>query len=192
MGQMSEILVLARLRVMATDTQLQSYRDQLQSLAPNREGLHGFSLWRSLEADGGILQVMRYPNKEAADQALQALVGSKFGPLVASITIDPPDVVLVDVKHEKGKTLEHASVGSLLSFVIRFSDPGQQAELERDAEEVLGELAFIPGFLGSFWGNNVALNEEIVSIVIWSDRESLESSIPTSHKVKLQRWQKAF
>jgi len=189
---MSEIVVLARLRVMATDAQLQSYRDQLQTLGPNREGLRGFSLWRSIEADGGILQVMRYADQAVANNALKSLMESKVGPLVATITIDPPDVVLVAPKHQKGKSFEDASAGSFLSFVVRFSDPGQQEELERDADEVLGELAYIPGFLGSFWGNNVALNEEIVSIVTWADRDALESSIPKSHKVKLQRWQKAF
>jgi len=177
---------------MATDKQLLSYRDELKKLEPNQKGLRGFSTWRSLEADGAILQIWRYSDQGIANDALKALVGSKAGPMVASLTIDPPDVVVVSPRHQKGKPFEEAPVGSLLSFVIRFSDPGQQEELERDADEVLSELAFIPGCLGSFWGNNVTLPEEIVSLVSWADVASLESSVPKSHKVKLQRWQKAF
>lgn len=192
MGSMSEIFVLARLRVMASDAQLMNYRNQMQALAPNMEGLKGFSAWRSVDEDGGVLQVLRYVDQTVADNALKSLIESKVGPLVASFTIDPPDVVLVTPKHQKGVPFEEAPVGAQMSFVIRFSDPGQQEELEMDTELVLNELAYIPGYLGSFWGNNVALNEEIVSIVTWKDRESLQKSIPTSHRVKLQRWQKAF
>ena len=53
------------------------------------------------------------------------------------------------------------------------------------------ELAYIPGYLGSIWGSDVNLNEEIISMVFWSSQEALESSIPTSHKVKIARYQRA-
>lgn len=192
MRQMSEIIVLARTRVMATDALLRNYRDQLQELAPNKAGLAGISTWRSLGADGGLMQLLRYTDQAAADDALEALMDSKLGPLVASVTMDPPDVVLISPKKKHGKSFEDVPDGSYCSLAIRFSDPGQQADLELDTEEVLSELAYIPGFLGSAWGNNVALKEEIVSLALWADKDSLESSIPTSHKVRLQRWQKAF
>lgn len=192
MNQMSELFVIARLRVMATDAQLQGYRNQLVDLEANRKGLLGISTWRSLEPDGGLMQIMRYPDQTSADDALEALMSSKVGPLVASVTIDPPDVAVVTPKSVHGKSLEDVPVGGFASFAIRFSDPGQQEDLERDTIEVLAELAYIPGYLGSAWGNNVALPEEIVSIVTWSSQEALLSSIPSSHKVKIQKWQKAF
>lgn len=189
---MSELFVIARLRVMATDAQLQGYRNQLVDLEANRKGLLGISTWRSLEPDGGLMQIMRYPDQTSADDALEDLMSSKVGPLVASVTIDPPDVAVVTPKSVHGKSLEDVPVGGFASFAIRFSDPGQQEDLERDTIEVLAELAYIPGYLGSAWGNNVALPEEIVSIVTWSSQEALLSSIPSSHKVKIQKWQKAF
>jgi hypothetical protein len=98
----------------------------------------------------------------------------------------------VSPKHQHGKTFEDAPSGSFASLAIRFSDPGQQEDLEMDTSEVLAELAFIPGYIGSTWGNNVALNEEIVSVVLWANQEALLSSIPNSHKVRIQKWQKAF
>jgi hypothetical protein len=192
MIQMPEVIVLARTRVMATDAQLLMYRNKLQELESNRLGLDGITTWRSLEPDGGLLQIMRYANQHSADDALSDLINSKIGPLVASITIDPPDVLLMNPKKHSGKSPENVPVGGFCSFAVRFSDPGQQEELEMDTEEVLAELAFIPGYLGSMWGNNVALSEEIVSLAFWSSREALDSSIPNSHKVRLQRWQKAF
>jgi hypothetical protein len=192
MKPMSEILVIARLRVMATDALLLSYRNQLKELEPNREGLTGITSWRSADADGGLMQIMRYASPDAADRGLRALMESKLGPMVASVTIDPPDVTTVIPKKQHGKHFEDVPIGSFISFAIRFSDPGQQEELEMDTDEVLSELAFIPGYMGSMWGNTVAMGEEIVSIVIWSTQEALLSSIPQTHKVKIQKWQKAF
>ncbi len=192
MEQMSEVLVIARLRVMATDDQLRNYRDQLVTLGPNKEGLLGISSWRSVEADGGFMQIMRYSDRKIADEALEALVKSKIGPMVSSVTIDTPDVAMVETKKFRGVRGADVPAGSYCSFAMRFSDPGQQEDLERDTEEVLAELAFIPGYLGSIWGNSVALEEEIISIVYWNSLEALQSSIPTSHKVRLQKWQKIF
>ncbi len=189
---MSELLVIARLRVMATDALLQSYRNELLALEANKKGLLGISTWRSLEPDGGLMQIMRYPNQEAADDALEALMQSKVGPLVASVTIDPPDVAGMSPKNKHGISFEEAPIGAFASFAMRFSDPGQQEDLERDTHEVLAELAFIPGYLGSIWGNNVSLPEEIISIVTWATQDALMQSIPSSHKVKIQKWQKAF
>jgi len=189
---MSEITVIARLRVMATDLQLKAYRDEVVSLEPNKRGLLGASTWRSLEPDGGVMTIMRYVDSAVAEEALEALVSSNAGPMVASLSIDPPDVILMAPKSNKGKTFEEIPVGSLLSLAVRVSDPGQQEELELDTDEVLSELSYIPGYLGSYWGNNVTLNEEILSLVTWANMDALESSIPTSHKVKIQRWQKAF
>ncbi len=189
---MSEVIVIARLRVMATDAQLLSYRNQVEDLPTNRDHLLGISSWRSLEPDGGFMQIMRYPSSEVAESAFEDLMQSKVGPLVASLTIDPPDVALVNPRSKHGKSFEEIPVGSFASFAMRFSDPGQQEELELDTDEVLAELAYIPGYLGSVWGNNVALNEEIISIVTWATQEALMSSIPTSHKVKIQKWHKAF
>lgn len=189
---MSEVIVIARLRVMATDAQLLGYRNQMAELQANRENLLGVSSWRSLEADGGFMQIMRYPSTDAADEALEDLMQSSVGPLVASLTIDPPDVAVVSPRRKHGKTFEEVPIGGFASFAMRFSDPGQQEELELDTDEVLAELAYIPGYLGSLWGNNITLPEEIVSIVTWATEEALISSIPKSHKVKVQKWQKAF
>lgn len=192
MNQMSEVLMIARLRVMTTDAVLNSYHAQVQQLEPNQRGLLGFSFWRSLEPDGGLMQVMRYKDRQVADDALEALVQSKVGPLVASVTLDPPDVALVTPKKKHGQRFEEVPVGSLCSLAIRFSDPGQQEELELDTDEVLAELAYIPGYLGSIWGNSISMNEEIISAVLWSSEEALMSSIPVSHKVMIQKWQKAI
>lgn len=189
---MSELLVIARLRVMATDAQLQGYRNQMVELETNKKSMLGISTWRSLEPDGGLMQIIRYPDKTSADRALQDLMPSKVGPMVASVTIDPPDVAVVAPKKKHGKSFEELPVGAFASFAMRFSDPGQQEELEQDTDEVLAELAFINGYQGSMWGNNIALNEEIVSLVTWSTQEALLSSIPKTHKVKVQKWQKAF
>lgn len=189
---MSEVLVIARLRIMASDEQLRDYRSQMEALEPNREGLLGISTWRSLEADGGVMQIMRYSDRAVADRALAALVSSRVGPLVASFTIDPPDVAMLTPQKVHGKRGADVPDSSFCSFAMRFSDPGLQEELELDTEEVLSELSYIPGYLGSIWGNNVALNEEIISLVYWADEAAMLSSIPKSHKVRIQKWQKVF
>jgi len=188
---MSEVIVIARLRVMATDQQLARYREQLEQLEPNQRGLLGFSFWRSLEPDGGIMQIMRYRDQKVADDALEALIQSKAGPLVQSVTIDPPNVDLMVPKKQHGKQPEEVPVGSFISFAQRYADPGLQEDLELDTEEVLAELAYIPGYLGSIWGNDVTLGEEIISLAIWSSEDALMSSIPTSHKVRIASYQKA-
>jgi hypothetical protein len=187
---MSEIIVIARLRVMATDLQLAKYREQLEELEPNQRGLLGFSFWRSLEPDGGIMQVMRYRDQQVADEALEALIQSKPGPLVQSVTIDPPNVDLMAPKQQHGKLPEQVPIGSYVSFAQRYADPGLQEDLEMDTEEVLSELHFIPGYLGSIWGNDVTLSEEIISMAFWANEDALMSSIPTSHKVKIAAYQR--
>ena len=188
---MSEVIVIARLRVMATDLQLAKYREQLEQLEPNRRGLIGFSFWRSLEPDGGIMQIMRYQDQKVADEALEALIQSKPGPLVQSVTIDPPNVDMMVPQKIHGKTPESVPIGGFVSFAQRYADPGLQEDLERDTEEVLAELAYIPGYLGSIWGNDLSLSEEIISMAFWADQDSLMSSIPTSHKVRIAKYQKA-
>lgn len=190
-SQMSEVIVIARLRVMATDAQLLNYRDRLMGLEPNQAGLLGFSFWRSLEGDGGLMQVMRYRDGGVAEEALEALVHSKIGPLVATAAIDPPDVVVIGPKKQHGKQPEEVPNGAFCTFAIRFADPGLVDVMAQDTDEVLAELAFLPGYMGSFWGNNVTLNDELVSMMFWKSEDAMMSSIPTSHKVKIQKWQKA-
>jgi hypothetical protein len=51
------------------------------------------------------------------------------------------------------------------------------------------ELGVISGYLGSFWGSNDTLKEEIIGCVLWSSREAFAASIPPGilHDVKLYR-----
>ena len=190
MTQMSEILVVARLRVMTTDAQLQRYHDQVVELEPNQRGLKGFSFWRGLDADGGVLQLMRYTDSKVAEEALEALVTSKIGPLVQSVTIDPPDVVVVETHRKHGKNHDEAPNDSFATLSIRFSDPGMSEEQEQDTDEVLTNLAYVPGYLGAVWGTNLSMRDEVVSIAFWDSEQAMMESIPTSHRVRIHKWQK--
>ena len=64
----------------------------------------------------------------------------------------------------------------------RVSDPGYSPELLEEIDRIFSELQYLPGYLGSVYGTNDVLDEEVFGIVTLKSREAFLGSLPRNMK----------
>lgn len=179
MVRMSEILILVRVRVDELDyVHLEAYTDAARSRLATVAGWHGLSVWRDTEDPQALLLCHEYTDVPAAERGLVALAGMPLLVEQGGAQLQPADVLRVRVLGRTGKRLSSCESPSYLSMSIRVADPGYGADLASEIDMIFQELAFLPGCLGSVYGENDVLTEEIVGLVTWASHEAFQSSLP--------------
>ncbi len=181
--RVSEILILARVRLAEFDlpTIADYYFEVGQRLA-NVEGCHGISVWRDPDNSESFLVIYEYADDDAAARGLTAIAEVRVKSESKLVEFNPADVIRVRTHRQTDKRVSESHRSSYLSMSVRIADPGYGPELLEEIGRIFDELHLIPGCLGSVYGPNAALEEEVVGIVTWDSEDAFISSLPPGSK----------
>jgi len=175
----SEILILARVRINELDLPVVTdyYFDVKEKLA-GVPGCYGLSVWRDEVDAEAFLVIYEYADLDAAERGLVALTEIRVLAETQAADFRPADVQRIRVGDFGGYRMSEVSPRADLSVSHRVADPGYGPELLAETEQIMTELALMPGYLGSVYGINDALEEEVLGLVAWSSREAFVASLP--------------
>lgn len=176
---MAEILILARVRIHEFDLPIiADYYFEVSERLGKVKGAHGCSVWRDPKDTESFLVVYEYADLAAAERGLVAISEIRVLAETQAADFRPADVIRLRVHHRSAKRLSKAPRTASLSMSLRVADPGYGPELLDDLGQVFEELQYIPGYVGSVYGVNDTLEEEVIGLVTWASKEAFQSSIP--------------
>jgi heme-degrading monooxygenase HmoA len=189
---MSPVIIIARLEVRIGDVaKSERYYHQLRGVLEKVDGFEGVSIWHRTIEPTQLLALYHYRDVESAERGLQALMdGTLFIEEVAAE--GPADVTRVTLTAEQGLSLQKVAPGQLLSISKRIADPGYAEDLAEEVSNIFAELALIPGYLGSAYGHNETLAEEVIGLVAWRDEASFQTSVPEGTLYELRLYKKVL
>jgi len=99
----------------------------------------------------------------------------------------PPDIRVLQVRQRHAGTPAQVEVGGFLSLSMRKSEPGYSVDLSDELADIFESLRYIEGYIGSLIGPNLAVQEEVLGAVLWTNRRAFDASIPgtTPYEVRL-------
>lgn len=140
-------------------------------------GFKSVSLWMDLDLPEKYGIFLHFSDEKAALETSELI--SETGILDdALLEIEnPPDIRQIQVLLPYGRSIGELRNGEALSISIRTADPGHGPELMDDVVAIFQGLKYIEGFLGAVVGTNTALDEEVIAIALWTDRQPFDSSV---------------
>jgi len=175
----SEILILARVRLRETDLPVVAdYYFEVDKRHSQSEGSYGLSVWRDTKDPESFLVAYEYADLAAADRGLVAISEVRYLAETELIDFKPAHVLRVRVHGRDGKRLSQTPQSASLSMSVRVADPGYGPELLEELGRVFDELQLITGHLGSVYGTNDGLDEEVIGIATWIGPDALKKSLP--------------
>lgn len=187
---MPKTLVLTWVRVSdAEDEAVDAVRNRAMEVLETVDGLASLTFWERADRFGSRLTIGEFDSLDAAGLAMERVASSEVLAELVQVSDSPPDMQRVFVSHAAGAAPNEVPVGGFASISLRTADPGLGAALEQELGIIFQELAFIPGCLGSLLGHRELLDEEVVGIVFWENREAFEASLPKKvmYEVSLYR-----
>ena len=149
------------------------------------DGFNGLSVWRNPQDSEACLVAYEYQNVEAADRGLGAVTGIRNQMASKLDSVQPADVLRVRLAGQSSQKIYEAPSTAYLSMSIRVADPGYGPELVEEIGQIFTELSLLPGYVGSAYGTNASLEEEVIGLVTWASHDSYLGSIPPGKKPRL-------
>ncbi len=141
------------------------------------DGFFSTTLWMDLDFPEKYAVMAHFGSLEAAVAAQEEMSASTLMTDTLERLQTPPDIRRIEAGRRHGTTLGRMELGQLASVSIRRADPGQGGSLEQDLSDVFEGLKYLDGYLGSIIGPNVAIPDEIVGFVLWTDRKPFDDSV---------------
>lgn len=191
---MAEILILARIKLHEFDLPIiTDYYFEVSEKLSKVRGFHGLSVWRDPRAAESFLVGYEYADVASAERGLVSVTEVRVLAETQLADFRPADVTRVRVAGRAGVRLSQTALTTFLSMSVRVADPGYGPELISEVGNVLVELSLLPGFLGSIYGTNSALDEEVVGIATWASQSAYQGSLPRkSGPRKLEGYERFF
>ncbi len=175
----SQILILARRRLSAVDLAVATdYYFTVSERLAAVPGSLGVTVWRSAGDAESFLVVYEYADANAAQRGLEAAMAVQTSAGSQLNDLSPTDLLRVQVVKAASAPLSTTPLSSTLSMSVRVAAPGYSRELLDELGRIFDELQLLPGCLGTLYGVNDALAEEVVGVVTWTDRASFQTSLP--------------
>jgi len=182
--RVSEILILARVRIHEFDLPIVAdYYFEVSERLSTVQGSLGLSVWRDPRDPESFLVAYEYADLAAAERGLVALTEVRVLAETQAADFRPAHVLRVKVFDRSARRLSEAPQTACLSMSIRIADPGYSPELLDDLGRTFEDLQYIPGYIGSVYGTNDVLEEEVIGLVVWANREAYVKSLPPVHQV---------
>ncbi|HRF60731.1 MAG TPA: hypothetical protein PLH94_12575 [Fimbriimonadaceae bacterium] len=157
---------------------LTRFQDDAFDVLHDLEGFFSVSVWKDLDFPERYAVLLHYASWEVAERAAELAADAEIIDKAYAAVESPPEVgrVLIDYRH--GVSPGRVNIGQVLSISRRTAEPGHGRILEREVEGVFESMKYMDGYLGSVFGTNEALRDEVVGIAFWADRKSFDRSLP--------------
>ena len=181
--RVTEILILARVKIHEFDLPIVAdYYFEVSERLAKVKGSNGVSVWRDPKDTESFLVIYEYADLAAAERGLVAISEIRVLAETQAADFRPADVIRLRVHHRSSVRVHAAPRTACLSMSIRVADPGYSPELLDDIGQVFEELQYISGYVGSVYGVNDTLEEEVIGLVTWASQEAFQNSIPPAKR----------
>ena len=149
------------------------------------DGFIGLSVWRNPQDTEAFLVAYEYRDVAAAERGLGTVTDVRNQMVAKLDSVQPADVLRVRISGQSVRKLHEAPATAYLSMSVRIADPGYGPELVDEIGQIFSELELFPGYIGSVYGTNDTLEEEVVGIVTWTSHDAYLGSVPPGKKPRL-------
>ncbi|MBL8040424.1 MAG: hypothetical protein JNM04_03645 [Chthonomonas sp.] len=155
--------------------QLQAIQLQIQQEAGLNPDYLSLSIWQDCDFPEKYAVVL---HESLGEPDLYAtLLEPQIARMVDNL-LAPPTVHKVLVRHSAGQHPGDIQPGQLMSMSVREAEPGYFEDLLAEVSDIFEAIQYVPGYLGSVYGQNVSLEDEVIGIVYWQHRQGFEESMP--------------
>lgn len=157
---------------------LTRFQDDAFDVLHDLEGFFSVSVWKDLDFPERYAVLLHYASWETAEKAAELAGEAEIIDKAYAAVDVPPEVMRVLIDYRNGVSPGRVDIGQVLSISRRRAEPGHGGLLEKEVEDVFESMKYMDGFLGSIFGTNEALRDEVVGIAFWADRKSFDRSLP--------------
>lgn len=158
--------------------QLLDFHRQMLDVLRSVTGFGSHTLWKDADFQDQYRWLTLHSDADSAMVGLNDWIESGGADrLVGELETTLSTVSLkIDWKNglEPGKT----ALNQAMSMSVRRAEPGFGADLEAEVHDVFDNMTYMDGYLGSFYGSNASLSEELIGIAFWTNRMAFERSLP--------------
>jgi hypothetical protein len=176
---MAELMtvVLARLTERGVE-RIADVQFGVQQLVGLEPGYLSFSIWRDSDLPERYALLLHQRKGDGELGLLERLSETQqFVDLVKAYQA-PPDVHHMLVEHTHAAQAGSVDPGQMMSMSVRRAEPGYGDDLKQEVSDIFENIRYFEGYLGSVYGPNRAIDEEVIAMVYWKDRRCFDASIP--------------
>lgn len=176
---MPEVVTLTYLTVRPTDERrFLVLSSEVKDRFVRLPGCLSYTIWRDDDEPGKYLLMVHYDSVEASLLGYEAWGTSPQVFDLYAIFGAAPDVHRLAVDRRDGSAVGDGADDGLVSVSTRHAELGLGIALVEELAMIFGELSSMSGYRGSLVAHDVQLAERVSGIVLWTDREAFQASLP--------------
>ena len=160
---------------------------RVRELHGSHEGWVSSTIWRNVNDATQYGVATHYQSEDSALAALLILTEAGIVDQLINAMQIPPDLKRMRIDHRNGGMLDATSIGHFMSLSFRRAEPGFSDDLEAELATIFESLQYIEGYIGSAYGYNPQVEEEVLGMVLWRSQRAFEESLPekATYEVRL-------
>lgn len=159
----------------AVDSALKEFCNDPRTIEP--------MVWVMESNPQAFLCITRLPGDSGPDERFP--IGS-----LTTVLDSPLDISVMDWIDARQRGTEGIAKSEYVSLSLRQADTGRGKDLVEDLRTVLEQMESYKGLLGTMILQVAHLEDEVLGLAFWHDRESFEQSIPPHNLYELQLYRR--
>lgn len=158
--------------------QLLDFHRQMIDVLRTVAGFSSHTLWKDADFQDQYRWLTVHSDAESAVVGQTEWVESGGADRVVGELEATLSSVSINVDWKNGCGPGQTSLNHAMSMSARRAEPGYGDELQAEVHDVFENMTYMEGYLGSFYGPNASLSEELIGIAFWTNRMAFERSLP--------------
>lgn len=161
--------------------------ERVRQLHREHPGWISSTIWKNVNEPNQYAVATHYTSEESAIEALKLLTDAGIIDDIINAMQVPPDLKRMRIEYCNGGTLGDTAIGHFMSLSFRRAEPGYGDDLESELATIFESLQYIEGFIGSAYGYNPQVEEEVLGMVLWRSERAFMESLPekATYEVRL-------
>lgn len=188
-----QCVVLTRFRVTEVSNEaILENQSRANDLLRSVPGFRPMGVWEQFGETFNFLVVTQYDTEEHMQAAFRRFVESSLFEDLNARMAEPANITRFTPARSHGRSFAELIAGDFMSLSIRLSEPGYSQDMLAELADIFGGLSMIPGYLGSISGTNMELEDEVIGVAFWRDRDSYAKSVPAQPLYELSLYQRVL
>lgn len=173
-------------------TQIGDLQFRAQQLIGMDHRYRSLTVWKDCDIPERYAALMHYDVEEDGEDLFETISDDQLYSQIVEAHAGPADVHQMRVAYIHAALPGQTQIGQMMSVSMRKADPGYEEDLLQELRDIFEGIKYIDGYLGSIFGKNKALGEEIIACAFWKDRHSFEESTPRGSFYEIRLYERVF
>lgn len=158
--------------------QLLDFHRQMLDVLRTVTGFSSLTLWKDADFQDQYRWLTVHSDAESATLGLTNWIESGGADRLVNELETTISSMSLKIQWKNGSDPARTSLNHAMSMSVRRAEPGFGADLEAEVHDVFENMTYMEGYLGSFYGPNESLPEELIGVAFWVNRMAFERSLP--------------